>query len=161
MQYFWGIVSILLRSLTKNKKKLIPSGRIPKISMNFLGITFQDYFWEVSGQFPGIKGIITITKLPPTTFNIESNLWVGCKIKGLLLSPNKFVATSLEECFSALKKQNGDNAEVKRYITFLRQNIRNDETLAFENCFAFKKETFPMHRSFGSSLSGLVINLRH
>ncbi len=161
MQYFWGIISMIWRSLTKNKTRLIPTGRIPKVDTAFLGFTFKDFYLKVSGQFSGVKGVITITKTPPTILSRESDLWIGCQLKGFLLSPNKFVATSLEECFSALKKQNGDSENMRDYISFLKEHTSSNETLLFERCFVFKKENFTVYQPFGSSLSGLIINLRH
>lgn len=124
----------------------------------FFGIIAFVRSFVKSSKFTGIKGTITITKTPTTTLLYQSNLWVGCKIRGFLISPNSFVALSNNECFLALELENKMNKGLKSYIIFLKHNIKKDgsDTFLFKSCFNFQKTSFRVDRAFGSVLSGKV-----
>jgi hypothetical protein len=155
----FGSIALFLRIITAREKKVISTGGLPNmISSGLFGsINFPVY--RLPNQFRGFFGEIVITKIPPTTIpgNTEErrNAWLGCKLRGYLLSSNTFLASNLEECLSAL--------ENKEYGSFLRKALRNNETLLFEKCFSFrrikKSPKVGQSQPFGSSLSGLVVKL--
>ena len=133
-RYFYGIVSYFFRIVTKKRVKKIPIG-IPVFSCDVLGISVEQRHLVVSRQFRGFRGSVKINDIPPTTIpqNNMRKAWVGIRVRGFLISPNNFLATS-ESCFEELKKK----GELE-YINFL-QKTKADFFL-FINCFQkFKKE---------------------
>ena len=157
-KYFFGILSVISRFLTKNSVKRIPTG-IPVITtLGVFGIFINQEMVVISKQFRGFTGEIEITGIPSTP--IEGNTvamreaWIGCKPQGFLLSPNVFLAVK-ESCDEELRKK----SKIK-YIKFLEKEKAS--FFLFKNCFRFKRKkiAYSLNCSFGSPLSGIVFKVR-
>ncbi len=165
-RYFFGVFAAFIRFITKNKSKLISSGKIPEIEVALFGFIIKKAFIEVNNQCKGVKGVAKITSLPNSTIPENTRdlrtLWVGCEIKGFLQSPNKFLAINVDECLQALRDNDlYTDEEIHQYITFWRKRLCDNDSFLFENCFEFQQLKFDLSqsRSFGSSLSGVIVNI--
>jgi hypothetical protein len=158
-RYFYGIIAVIFRFLTKYEVKRIPNG-LPKITnLGCFGIKLEQQTILISKQFRGFKGEITINSLPPTTIpqnaTSKRQVLIGCRLKGFLVSPNVFVVAK-ETFFEALRAK-----EALDYIAFLEKE--NADFFVFEKCFQkFKRKDFYFAKNIPlrSSCSNLVVSVK-
>ncbi len=137
-RYFYGIVSYILRIVTKKRKKIIPIG-IPKISaVNLFGIGISQRAMVVSKRFRGYRGSVKIDKIPSTVIKGNTSAmrkaWLGIRVRGFLFSPNIF-CSDFSDCIEQLEKKGEKN-----YAEFLRKIQEDPDYLLFERCFScFKR----------------------
>jgi hypothetical protein len=167
-RYIYGAWAYFLRKITKNRIKIISAGSIPRCYIDWMGIVIEKKKITYNKRDSGVKGKVIITGIPQRIDSKNTvemrKLWVGCKIKGFLWSPYKFMAIDMQECWRALRKNNPDNTkDVENLIIFWEEKICSiTDTFLFEDCFSFERNEFYVSEgfSFGGSLCGKIIQLR-